>query len=545
MVGYAWPASADTETVWEVEQPTNVTSDLATSQVGLYVDYTDLFQNNINGYATFDALPVNMDNIAINAASTDQVTEMPNLYYGAKIQTTGTTNGLGDFHISYKTYFKNVIQTYHTSYPNLYPAWEDTYSIYLMPGDDFDSINNGAAKLFIYYPKLDMAQLITTDNTIIEKDPLTSQIVLSGGSPNTSQNVYFTYRTLGSTSPYADLNQGMVMPVRDSTYENWKTWYNGYTNLTADILFNVFSGSYISYRFVETDGSYWSVEILGNRGGDMEINIYKNGVWQQLGRVDLFPYVWMNVDTVANKVTFYSLGGMSGYLDDFRQHTRQVLSFDADLAPFTYFNFQNRNYDNDDGVQTWLVRSTTSNVASAPGIENNTIDLRDYANSGDGQIQIKSLALWPTIADGLTVTVNGSQTVSGTIDETGRVVFPDIYDGTIQNLAISMIGNNVYINGIKAIESTGFINTCVISFNGEWLAYVYYSDLTASSKPVYGWLAGAFSIDQGGFCMAGLLTSGGAATGALLYGRRTGAKTAMVALTAAICAAFYLVMLMQ
>lgn len=528
MVGYAWPASADSETVWDVEQPKNITSDLATSQVGLYSDYTDLWQNNWNLYWDWEYLQPTYEeyqHVAKEMVTTNQVTEIPGYSIWTHDETVYTTNqGLYGIQKT-SVWLMNTLVN---------PVYGNVSMVQFYKGSwDHMEINGEYAKVVLFYPKANLLQYITEDQEQLKTHPDGGNgSILFHGQASSQYEVNMAGARVGST--YADLNYGMRLIPENGDYGRLH-WYNGYNNLAVDFLVKADINTYLSFHF---DG--WSISILSDQY-TLEVKIWKNGAWHTIGTFDLFPYIWFHIDSVTDKITVSALGGMDGFLDSYREKVRHTLVFDQAIEPFTYFEIRNR--DNNDAA--WLVRNTVSDYSSTAGIDNKTVDLINYSLGDPGQIQLKSILSWPVGANKLEISVNGGQTIYGSIDPDGTVTFPSIYEGTMSNMAIMMIDKTVYINGIKAIESNSAITSCTITFNGEWITNVYYSDLSSSSRPVYNWLAGAFSIDQGGFCMAGLLTSGGAASGAFLYGRRTGAKTAMVALTAAICAVFYLVMMMQ
>ena len=541
-VGYAWPVDAGENTIYEVGYQSNITKDIANGDVNVYTEFIDPFVNNWNVFEdNIDGVYTSGIYDQVNApdTTTGNYSSIP-AYAGFLDPVQVTSDSSGYYSIN------DINQWLDDNYPvsvatGALPS-EYTGAVLFSVGS-WDNLYVGNfidARAVIYYPSSNTLFYITSDEKMYLNEWNTS--VIFYGDVSTSYDVNCTLfvlqeKIIQSYPPlFVDTKFGFNVPTRGN---GTPYWYNGYTNASADILFKLNRGNEVSMYIGDSNEK---IRINVDAWGD--ITVYSLGDSQFLGSVDNFPYILVTPNAYQNKVEVVGLIGLSDFIDDYNLHKRLTITIDQDIDPFTYMTiYDSGSYD--EGKPKYYIPRTFSNISTTQGINNGSVDLKLYANDGDGQIRFGSLTVWPEGSQVIEVRANGSN-FYGSITEDGTLTFngTETFTGSIKNLIISSIGDTVYFNGKATIVRSSYIYDCVISLNGEWLGQIYYADLTGSTSPTYSWIPGGFGLDVGGFCMCGLMTSGGSGLACMLYGRRSGGKALLVGITATICAAVYLVLLM-
>ena len=555
LVGYAWPVSEGTTYNHIVGSAQNISDDLNKGDVDIFGDYTDPYNNNtyVFGYNYW----VNLDSsIGFNnrpIRTTSAATAVPNVSTGTYTQTAVTTDGDGFYEMDPDVF----VNTYCPN-ANVVAWWISAF-------DEIDLADGIVAAWVIYYPDSDIMLALNGLDWVdyfgpIEQVPVDT--ITFSGDPNRLYAIIYYYNEYAT---YADLDYGFEIPKYDQSM-----WVNGYENKSIDILIKPDNDSTIPFIFnfdtlPPNDRTEITVEV--DNDGQIKLRVYEyNGPHvhvETLGNTSIYPYLLLNVDYNTSKITLSGLRGMENFQDDYTTKARYEISTTwHDAKPFYAFEV-----GDEDANGAWYVARTSSNIATVTGTGSySSFDFADYTG-GNGQFQIRGLQIWPDSSVAFHIDINGgSDTIggssywglthtdgtvdfptNGTYNDNGTItpisVTPEIYK--LNNLLIGLIDDKIYFNGEAIIESSAAVTHCEIVFRGGWLASFYFYPITEVPQPSYDWIVGGFGLDLSGFCMVGLMTSVGSGMAASLYGRRSGTKTSLVFLTAAICGFVYLLILMD
>lgn len=248
-----------------------------------------------------------------------------------------------------------------------------------------------------------------------------------------------------------------------------------------------------------------------------------------IGTTSTISWIRWMWDLNADTVSFATMTGDIGSGQVF-----EIRSYDVDInlssvgswyaeTSSTEWKPQIVTYDN-------LIRAGTT-----LGILNATIRGNEYYPDGSWQIQIKGPS---TI--GHTIGIAGVS-----YDIVGGDIVVDGQEMPIRNLTVFAAGNgdgtsSVYVNGVLIATN---VASPFVTLGGTWNTSVILSDMDSYTYWTYSKDAGGFGLDVVGFCTVGLITSIGAFLAAVVAGRRSGGRFALLALVAGICAAFFLLMI--
>ena len=529
MVGYAWPADAVDVPIYKVENTSDITKDLANSQVDIYTDVTDPFINNsllIHHYGYYQ-------DCLIPVSWTSNSNSFPYFYYWQDQLSISATGGIATI---------ADIKTWALANKDLPSLGHPTYlGVDLAPASGEKYYVDGVQASFIrYWAPADILTYAPSNSTgLVTAESHEITIQKTGASSITIVPSWLFGQTDGGNPAYPyymDISAGFYVPTHSNTM-----WMNGYVNSQADIILELNELNEITFQL-----GYGNPDMLIVRStsGLVIQTRYGGGSYEPVGSLDDFPYVLVHIDALKKTVSVSGLLGMRDFTDDYSRHIRATVDFEAPhLNVFDTLYFSNSDETN--GKAKFFVAKTVAQTRTTLGIDNNTMDLCLYLGpSGDGQISIRNVIKWPLEANGFTIRINNSTTYYGTISYDGILTFEG-KDFPIKDLAVLLIGNTVYLNGTPVIEWGSLVNSCKIGFKGQYLATIYYSDLKTEYQSEYSWLPGGFGLDQSGFCMVGIMASAGSGLAAALAGRRSGSKALLVTITAAICGMVYLIMLMQ
>lgn len=549
IVGYAWPVSVDSETIYNVENTIDVTSDFQNGTVNMYVDNNDLFINNyylFNGGGSGDRI-----SWAVYADRySDIQTGFPYLYYiDTPVSLTTDSDGLYSLSAAQlKTFFENNAPSY--------PGMTDAYAMALMDVTSTVDVYVDGFKVrsAFYYYESGILNYITNDYKHLTTHAW-SEVSLDFGSSGTyTYRPGFAYKTL--SSQYAILGYGMDPSFIDNgIHIDTPRWFNGYSNSVIDVLLSMDKSNTFHLDFETTPSlgmtSSVNVEVRCDSSRNVSLYVHNNWVNQtiQLGNTTDFPYFLLNINTNTGIVTLSGIPQLNGFTDSsYQQMVRKSVTVDTSntLSPISWMDLYATGGS---GLTTYLIPHTVSNMVSADGIVGGNVNFRTMTVN-DFQVQIKNALYWPIGAGAGANTVvirSNAGTYGGTIDAAGNLTFTGNVDTVtvpIQDLYITSIGLTVYLNGQPVIEYPSYQSYIYLDFNGEFILSALYSDLTPGTKTTYDWLPGGFGIGVDGFCVIGLLSSMLSALAAMLYGRRSGTKVGLVLITAISCAAVYMIVLM-
>lgn len=517
LVGYAWPVGADNDIAYETGDPSDITADSINAKLPVYVPYNDPYNNNQN---VFDDFFYSNEPVAITLNEGPIWVSTPEL----RGQTVTTD--------SYGFYTINNVSTWQN--------WGSAVSV-IFPLDIWDEIDiddgGSVAEMVVYYPATD--KMFFKHLGSEEFQPVESHKLIFSGSSNATVNLQFiVYYQEGY---YADLTEGMKVPWYTSS------WFNGYLNKGANILFSTIdNNSQIDLFVIDPDQlsppTHDTHIRISVSSGVIRMNVYDNGTLyysQELGSISVYDKVLLTIDYDTASIALSGLRGLTSFIGDYSAAIRQTIIADWE-NPVIFRSFTIDRYSGSNAA--WYVADTLSGVAETDGSHNYSMDLRQYTASGSCQLNIRSVLQH---GDSMTFVINGN-TITGNIQKgilsitgsTGLIEVP------VNNLLIGLIGNAFYING-QELAQYSTITEAKIYFNGDWKMSLYYYPMTEISVKTYSWLPGGFGLDISGFCSVGLITSFGSALGLGLYGRRSGMRIGLVTLTALFCAAAYLIFMMN
>lgn len=520
LVGFVWPVDSTSETAWETGDPKDITNDAINAKLPVYVPYNDPFVNNMN---VFDA---NGDYDITPVSSTDNPGPIwvPDSYPGYESVLLDSDG----------KYVINDIATWK-QWGNNTVAVEIKFNTAWM---DYMKMDDGKnAEFLIYYPKTDKMyykQFNQENFTPVEGHKVTFKGI--NGLQGTNQDVYYDYYHV---SGYADLSQGLKVP-------SYAYWFNGYENKAINIIFNTVNSNLTEFINITGANGFDTTNIaIWINSGIINMALYYNYsstpyYSASLGSYDLYDKVLLTVDYDSSTIALSGLRNMSSFLDDYTAAIRETIKADwQHPVIFRSFSIDHQSGNN----AAWYVANTLSALAETDGSSNFEMNLRDYTANGSCQLNIRNITQH---SDKISFTINSTYKLgniaNGNVSITGAD--GELITVPVNNMLIGLIGNKVYLNGYVLFEATN-ITKLQINFYDDWKMTLIYYPVNETSVPGFAWLPGGFGLDLAGFCSVGMITSFGSALGLGVYGRRSGARVALVSLSAILCGATYLVLLMS
>lgn len=521
LVGFVWPVGTTTEQGWETGDPINISNDVINSDISVFTRYNDPFNNNMNVFSdtTYANEPVT------TTTNPGPVWDVGNPSFNVQ---TVTTDALGFYTISDISTWKNwaSLQAKSVVFAKT-SGW-----------DEIDLYGGWIADIVVYYPESDQLFFRVDGSDEFRPFDVDREITFSAStsSVHTENLYYLIYET---SSLYANLADGFEVPLNAS-------WFNGYQNKAANIIFSTNNNSRVDLIFFDYDQVHspiYDIKVsIRVSSGSISMNVYENNVLiysEILGNNSVYDKVLLNYDYDKKAVSLSGLKGMTSYIGDYQGAIRETITCNLD-NPIIFYSFNIQQYS---GYSVWYVADTVSGVSSTPGSHDYFLNLRDYSATGSLQINLRSVQIH---SDDIAIIVNSTAYV-GTIEGNTLTIRTD--DGyltvPLNNLIIGLIDNKVYLNGNPISDLGTFVSSATIRFYGDWLMSVYLYHMEPVSVEGYTWLAGGFGLDVMGFCSVGLITSVGSALGLGLYGRRSGMRIGLVTMTALFCAAAYLIFMMN
>lgn len=526
MVGYVWPTSSEATTEYEVGNPTNITSDFNNDPVGLYVDYRDPFMNNgfvLNSYpdtglSVFDYHPVSTVSEPTQFVDHSDATWTSTYAY--------PVDGF------YRVNLEDWIGSHFVG--------SDVYMFNRGQADEIDFGSGIVADTFVYYPKSNIAYY-TYDGYSEIVTEIPEEIVFSFDETLLNPRILTSH---GFANDYVDPSAGFYATG------DYTQWGNGYHNRGFDAIIELDgSNKYMVFDLLSTSDQNpsWAVYVRSEDNGDIRFIVYHgshleyNGI---LGNLSVYPKVLLRVDYYDHSISLSGLGRMDSFTEDYQSKIRNTIKTEWN-EPFEFTTF----YYHGTTTTKYYIANTVSNVASVPGT-NGSIDLKSYSSS-NSQVQIRNLQLWDSSYHSSLIRINGTIFWPTTTSD-GKWILPEALGGktyNINNLVVATIERNVYFNGEIVYTSNTPITSLVLSFGstmplGEWLFTMYFYPIESIPSQEYGWESGGFGLDEHGYCIVGMITSAFTGLGASLYGRRSGAKMAVVTFVSGVIGAVYLVILM-
>lgn len=550
MVGYAWPVSAEEQTIYNITNTKDVTSDFGNDPVGRYSDYYDLYANNYNVYSSRNDSDYLWDWATYPNDYSQVVSSVPYLVYTSSyISVTTDSSGFVDFNLT-------TLRDFFNSHKPVSSPLGGTYAMSFESNIDANdpvriSIDNvGVSSIFYYYDS-NILTYLTYDNTELKVASSWSSVKIGYAEAGT-----YTFEpgwavTYGDMT-YMDIDKGISPTFIGGITVGIPRWFNGYTNKVIDILIKPDRGEEIYFEFssfnygAATDSQ---VHFKCYNSGEMSFSAstqIASGT-EFLGSIDDYSYVLVSIDADNGTASLSGIPTLRGFSEDYTKFIRKTVTIDLEnsFMPIKWMDI----YARGNGDMAYLVTHTVSNVINSYGIDGGEVDFRTRT-SGDFQIQIKNPYVWPIGNDMYThpFQIKGNNlTFDGVLDSDGNIrIHGNLETVTVpfKDMIISSIGRTVYVNGTPVIEFPSYQSSLSIAFNAEYVLTVIYSELEESSKTEYGWLAGGFGLDESGFCIVGLIISALSGLTASLYGRRSGTKMFFVTFVSGVISAVYLIILM-
>lgn len=550
MVGYVWPVSAEEQTIYNITNTKDVTSDFGNDPVGRYSDYYDLYANNYNVYSSGSNSEYQMSWATYPEDFTQVVSSLPYLMYNSNfVSVTTDSSGFVDFNLTTLRDFFNNHKPVSSPLGETYAMCFETD---LNASDPLRiSIDNvGVSSIFYYYDS-NILTYITYDNTELKVASSWSSVKIGYSGPGT-----YTFQPVWAVTygdmTYMDIDKGISPAFIGGLSVATPRWFNGYTNKVIDILIKPVRGEEMFFEFASFN--YGTVT-----DSQVHVKCYNSGQisfsastqiasgTDFLGSIDDYSYVLVSIDADNGTASLSGIPTLRGFSEDYTKFIRKTVTIDLEnsFMPIKWMDI----YARGNGYTTYLIPHTVSNVINSYGIDNGEVDFRTRT-SGDFQIQIKNPYVWPIGNDMYThpFQIKGnSSTFDGVLDSDGNIrIHGNLETVTVpfKDMIISSIGRTVYVNGTPVIEFPTFQSSLSIAFNAEYVLTAIYSELEESTKTEYGWLAGGFGLDESGFCIVGLIISVLSGLTASLYGRRSGSKMFFVTFVSGILSAVYLIILM-
>lgn len=527
-VGFLWPASEGMDTIHEIGPSVNITDDLYNDTTLLFDDYANYYRNNMFIYDRDSG--ATSTHVSANSASSVP-SSIPDIYGGIQVLTT-------------EEYFS----TRPLTVPSFIGWCNNLVSDSGITGDYILTLS------YLNNPELDEWYMLEDVGLaiIVQYDSMTDKITWTdtGGVPHIiSEDVALTfyalytlmdfvpgdrtiYVTVAASSNFVDLTEGFSINTGGELVD----WENGYDNVGIDIMIKTASNLTLTltpWKHIQNVSA--TVSITSG-----EISLIANGETKVLGSSSSYPYVVFSIDTSAHTCSLYGLTN----IDEFGSWKFAVLSVvTIDNVPFADYDgtpmFNKVLMETGAQDVDFLVVNALAGLMTVPASNDASIDLKGFY-PGDSQVQLTGVQQFGQY---LKIYVNGSLEATG---QTSIVKDLTIFDKTFElnGLLITVIDKDIYINGEPVYSSNSEIRELRILLDGVWLTNAHYSKITDAEVPTYSWGLINFGLDQSGFCICGLLTASGSGIAAMLAGRRSGSKTALVSLTAICCAAVYLTLLM-
>lgn len=517
MVGYAWPVNAEDETIYNVQNTTNITKDFTNGKINTYAEFTDVYANNYNMFANIDG-----DLLPIIGATWSETSGLP-LYnrYPASPGFTADDSG------KYTNTISGFIDDLRTrgiiaNNSAVLVVNKGTWSGILVDGVSVTAL--------VYYLQNDTMQIIK--NNELQSSSATS-ITFTGG---TAGQIYRAgvsdMRAIQNR--YADVAYGFELYDSNNTSVIWS---NGYSNQRIDILLKTDYDMDLKIDIPRVASLEWHVYI--SEDGQIKFR-YPGSTAKILGDVETYPYVLLRIDAYNQKISLSGLIGMQSFTDPYESLMRHTIEADLSLRAITHLTFTNQN----ESVPIhYFIPKTISSITSVDGINAAVQNLRGYTGE-DFQIQFKMPQF---VSSG-----NGAidfGPIEGVVNDNDKTITWTVGTKTvtapIKDTYLLSIGRDLYINGEMMYSYPSYQSEILLKFYGQWLMQLYYSDLDSDTKPSYTWLPGGFGLNEVGFCVVGLMTAAGSGTAAMLAGRRSGTKAGLALLVAGCCGAFYILEIMN
>lgn len=550
LVGYVWPVSTDSETIYKVGDSLDVTPEISGGTVYLYDEFKGLYENNMNVYRDLsnDNPSYSQWMQSVGAVSfTDVVNPVPWGYDDEQPQIFTPTNGF---------YSIDVISWISNNTPPHYAdaeLWSVTFTL-----GGWDALHIGAqdgtkVTSVIYYNQSNMMYYLNEDAT--EYISTTARTIYFEGSSAVATDIVFNFAYTANQPGYYDLSMGFITPrYPHSSYDpdafGIPRWFNGYTNQAIDILvsapnatnndpddFLIGSADFGAYVHIKWTSNFITFNVKDNASDAI------NGTHSILASND-YPFILISMDARSDIITLTGIKGMDYFTDDYQNAgvTKRIFT-SFELNYFTYLEMYETVQKIVVDWTRYFIPRTVSNTVSVTGISNVEFSPIEYT-SDNYQIQLRNVTWWP-VGNGINIYAGGSNHY-GTVDDEGNITFTsfngDTVTASVNNMILTKIGSTMYLNGVPIVNGISILSD--IEFIGGWLATAVFSYLEPENKDTYNWIVGGFGLDVSGFCVVGLAASVGSSLAASFYGRKSGAKVGLVMLTAAICGAVYLIILM-
>lgn len=497
IVGYAWPTDTEQIDTWTAEEGLDITGSIATSDIPII----DSYSGPMNHYWLYD--PIGFYSGYNPVGYTSSPSSIPKLSYTVSSESVTTNPWVINFG-SYSGYRTDFI-----TMANL--------TVDMADGESY------TCSTAVYMPGANAIYIMGLGH---HGEALKASDVdtISVQGASVSEPLLLTIREYTKVADtYVNMAKGFLLDDTDLR------WFNGMDNHIVDMW--VRSASITEDSTISGGGSTVFLSVTDG-------TIYVNG--EVLGTTSAYPYIDINFDYDSQKIAVKGLVNADSFTDSTWRSGNSIeysstFSVIDSLAMSGHFEYE--------------VKRTYSEIGTGKGISNASIVPYSYYPHYSWQVSFESPARFGESID------IGSYTFP--VSE-GKITFTDVngeeHTVTIRDMAVlSLVFDNegpqqnetwqhVYINGYE-LEKVSPTSTYGIDLNGDWYVQVTVSDVSQGEQDSYIWDIGTFGLDRAGYCMVGLITSVLVMIGAGLYGKRDGAKAAIIIFCMGVSSIVYLMLM--
>lgn len=246
-------------------------------------------------------------------------------------------------------------------------------------------------------------------------------------------------------------------------------------------------------------------------------------------------YTFMAISLAEESSTVTGLIGAEGFTDlTYAQGNSLTFAGQTDLDAIgirgTYFS--------------WWVKQTDSVMGGTSGMRDSSLVPESYFGQHAWQVTIVNPSTF-----GTALRIAGPASLDYPIED-GSIEVTNIKTGEASSMAVRGIRilslvlddmQHIYIGGVEVARASP--QDTGILFEGDWLTSVVVSKVVQGQKENYVWTAGGFGLEQGAYCMVGLMACVCVAIAGSVWGRTTGESVLALHITMILCGAAYICMM--
>lgn len=512
LLGYCWPTSSEEVEQYGILDGTEITGDVANDQVPIFTNYTGYFNHQfaVTEYTTSGGTEVADSIVPVPwvVSSTGSVPTYRNiealltLDEGERLDFSFGTTGL--------------------------PTGTTRVDYNYAPGFDVEGKTATHLSLFPYTGQIVYIDIFSGAGTVTTDAVITAK---AAGTADIDQYIQVD-------GAFANLDSGFHLPIGYS-------WANGFLNSAATFLLHPLHASWECMFGVNGMGALWlqcDDDGLVEAAFTADFSEPASSSWRLLGTMSAYPNLCIEIDAHAGVMSVSGVSGMSsttggfGFTDPTYSLVNTIEFETSYSSGFTVVDVVTSSPD-----LAYLVKSTTSQIGTRPGLVNASLEPDGFYPDRNWQLFIEDTSVFGDSLSLFGIEYDVTRTGDITVDlvEGGTMEFK------IRDLTILSVGTSddrrVFLDGVEIIAGPGDS----IEFGGAWMAKLILYDMDVSEKTVYDWEAGGFGLDVTGFCMAGLMIDILAFAALTLYGRGAGARVLPLLIACAIIGAVFFILLVE